>query len=162
SATQLKEKWSAKGVLFGSLDELVRSNSELVRKHLFTRAVDPNYDKFSVLHAACWSGGHLLYLPRGLVFDEPVPCLSVITNGGCRCGGYADRAGGRRRGDDHVRDGQRLTDRWWLPLRRDGSHPRADVTAPLGELAKLGAQRLALCPSEGDCRPRCGNSMDDR
>ena len=34
-----------------------------IEPFLFTRAVDPYYDKFSALHAACWSGGMLLYVP---------------------------------------------------------------------------------------------------
>jgi Fe-S cluster assembly protein SufD len=80
--SRLKEKWTAKGVLFGSLDELVHSHSDLIRPHLFTRAVDPHYDKFAALHAAFWSGGHFLYVPRGVVIDEPLHCLSAVTNGG--------------------------------------------------------------------------------
>jgi Fe-S cluster assembly protein SufD len=82
----LKTKWSEKGVVFGSLDELVHSHGDLVRKYLFTRAVDPNYDKFAALHAACWSGGHLLYVPRAIVIDEPLHCLSALTNGGVDLG----------------------------------------------------------------------------
>jgi Fe-S cluster assembly protein SufD len=84
--SQLKPKWAERGVIFGSLDELMRTHGELVRKHLFTRAVDPNYDKFSALHAACWSGGHLLYVPRGVAIDEPLHCLSRITAGGVDLG----------------------------------------------------------------------------
>jgi Fe-S cluster assembly protein SufD len=84
--SQLKGKWSEKGVVFGSLDDLVLKHSELVRKHLFTRAVDPNYDKFAALHAACWSGGHLLHVPRGVVIDEPLHCLSALTSGGVDLG----------------------------------------------------------------------------
>jgi Fe-S cluster assembly protein SufD len=84
--SHLNEKWSAKGVLFGSLDELVNSHGDLIRKHLFNRAVDPTYDKFAALHAACWSGGHLLYVPRGVAIDEPLHCLSAIDAGGVDLG----------------------------------------------------------------------------
>jgi Fe-S cluster assembly protein SufD len=86
SSSRLKPKWSEKGVLFGSLDELVDSHGELVRKYLFSRAVDPHHDKFSALHAACWSGGHLLYVPRGVAIDEPLHCLSAISSGGIDLG----------------------------------------------------------------------------
>jgi Fe-S cluster assembly protein SufD len=79
--SQLKAKWVEKGVVFGSLDELVHSHGELVCKHLFTRAVDPHFDKFAALNAACWSGGHLLYVPRGVAIDEPLHCLSALTSG---------------------------------------------------------------------------------
>jgi Fe-S cluster assembly protein SufD len=82
AASRLNSKWAEKGVLFGSLDELINTHGDLVRKHLFTRAVDPNYDKFAALHAACWSGGQLLYVPKNVVIDEPLHCLSALTNGG--------------------------------------------------------------------------------
>ncbi|HEX3728086.1 MAG TPA: Fe-S cluster assembly protein SufD [Pirellulales bacterium] len=77
---QLKQKWAQRGVLFGSLDELVRTHGELIRPHLF-RAVNPGYDKFAALHAAVWSGGTLLYVPRGMVVDEPLHTLSVLSPG---------------------------------------------------------------------------------
>ena len=80
-ASKLDGKWSAKGVLFGSLDELVHSHGDLVRKHLFTRAIDPHFDKFAALHAACWSGGHFLYVPRGVVIDQPLHALSAMSHG---------------------------------------------------------------------------------
>ena len=70
-----------KGVLFGSLDEAVRSHRDLLRPHLF-RAVDPVADKFAALHAACWSGGTVLYVPRGVVVEQPFHMLSAIRPGG--------------------------------------------------------------------------------
>jgi Fe-S cluster assembly protein SufD len=82
---KLNETWAKRGVLFGSLDELVRDHGELVRKHLF-RAIDYRADKFAALHAACWSGGALLYVPRGVVIDEPLHILSAISAGGVDLG----------------------------------------------------------------------------
>lgn len=79
-AARLHEKWVGRGVLFGSLDELVREHGERIRPHLF-RAVDPHSDKFAALHAATWSGGTLLYVPRGVVIDEPLHMLSVLSAG---------------------------------------------------------------------------------
>jgi Fe-S cluster assembly protein SufD len=79
SAT-LSEKWAKRGVLFGSLDQLVREHGDLIRPHLY-RAVDPKFDKFSALHAAAWSGGTLLYVPRGVVVDEPLHTLSALSPG---------------------------------------------------------------------------------
>jgi Fe-S cluster assembly protein SufD len=86
ATSRLNAKWSDKGVLFGSLDELINSHGDVIQKHLFSRAVDPNYDKFSALHAACWSGGQLLFVPRNVVIDEPLHCLSALTNGGADFG----------------------------------------------------------------------------
>jgi Fe-S cluster assembly protein SufD len=50
------------------------------------RAVDPHYDKFSALHAAFWSAGTLLYVPRGVVVDEPLHSLAGMADGGVDCG----------------------------------------------------------------------------
>ncbi len=79
-AAHLHEAWTRRGVLFGSLDELVRQHGDLIRPHLF-RAVDFDYDRFAALHAATWSGGTLLYVPRGVVIDEPLHMLSVLSAG---------------------------------------------------------------------------------
>lgn len=77
---RLAEKWRKRGVLFGSLDALVREHGELIRPHLY-RAVDGTYDKFAALQAAMWSGGGLLYVPRGVTIDEPLHMLSVLSSG---------------------------------------------------------------------------------
>lgn len=79
--SRLSDKWKQKGVLFGSLDQLVGQHPDLVRKWLFTKAVDPTYDRFAALHAACWSGGHFVYVPRNVVVDEPLHCMSTLAAG---------------------------------------------------------------------------------
>ena len=33
-------------------------------------------DRFAALHTACWSAGTLLYVPRGVVIDQPLHCPS--------------------------------------------------------------------------------------
>ncbi|TWT69857.1 Fe-S cluster assembly protein SufD [Crateriforma conspicua] len=77
----LSEKWAAKGVLFGSLERLCRDHADVIRPHLFT-AFDPDYDKFAALHAAFWSGGQLLYVPRGVALTEPLHISSLLSDGG--------------------------------------------------------------------------------
>jgi Fe-S cluster assembly protein SufD len=79
--SRLAQRWRARGVIFGSLDQLVGAHSELIKRHLLTRAVDPRYDRFAALHAAIWSGGHFLYVPRGVAVDEPLCALSAMTDG---------------------------------------------------------------------------------
>ncbi len=78
--TQLEPEWSKRGVLFDSLDRLAVEREEVVRPRL-TQAVDPLYDKFSALHAACWSGGTLLYVPRNVVVQQPLHMLSCLSPG---------------------------------------------------------------------------------
>ncbi|MGA2064867.1 MAG: Fe-S cluster assembly protein SufD [Thermoguttaceae bacterium] len=77
---------AARGVLFGSLDELVAGQSARIRPYLLARAVDPAYDKFAALHAACWSGGTLLVVPKGLALQQPLHILSAMSPGGVDLG----------------------------------------------------------------------------
>jgi len=77
----LDEDLVAKGVVFGSLEKICETHPELVRPVLFT-AFDPDYDKFAALHAAFWSGGQFLYVPRGVVIDRPIHIGSMMTDGG--------------------------------------------------------------------------------
>jgi Fe-S cluster assembly protein SufD len=76
---ELAGKWAEQGVLFGSLDALVAEHGDLLRPYFERRVVDPDKDKFSALHAACWSGGTLLYVPKGVQVDEPLHSLSAMT-----------------------------------------------------------------------------------
>jgi Fe-S cluster assembly protein SufD len=85
-ASHLEDKWAEQGVVFGSLERLVRDHSDLIEKHLLTKAVDPNVDRFAALHAACWSGGGFLYVPRGVVVDQPLHLLSAMSDGGTDLG----------------------------------------------------------------------------
>ncbi len=78
----LQSQWADQGVLFGPLDELVVAHPDLVRPHLLCRAVEPHYDKFAALHAACWTGGALLYVPKGVTLEQPLHMLSLLSDGG--------------------------------------------------------------------------------
>ncbi|HEX7376194.1 MAG TPA: Fe-S cluster assembly protein SufD [Pirellulales bacterium] len=69
------------GVLFGSLDEMVAEHGDLLRPHLFN-IVNWRADKFAALHAACWSGGVLVYVPRGVRVEKPFHILSGLAAGG--------------------------------------------------------------------------------
>lgn len=82
----LADKWAEKGVVFGGFDDVVRSHGELLEPYLLRRAVDPNYDKFAALHAAFMTGGAILYVPRGVVVDEPFHALSMLSDGGADFG----------------------------------------------------------------------------
>ena len=82
----LAEKWSKQGVLFGSLDRLVAEHDALIRPYFERQLVEIGKDKFSALNAACWSGGSLLFVPRGVHVDEPLHSLSVMSDGGIDLG----------------------------------------------------------------------------
>ncbi len=77
---RLDEKWAKRGVLFGDLSRLAGEHPELVEKHLFS-VVEPTQDRFAAVHAACWSGGQLLYVPRGVCLNQPVHVVAGLTEG---------------------------------------------------------------------------------
>ncbi len=81
----LDPRWAARGVLFGSLDALVQSHGDLVAAHL-GQAHAAGYDRFAALQAACWSGGCLLYVPRGVVVDQPLHTLALLSGSGVDLG----------------------------------------------------------------------------
>ncbi|MFO1066520.1 MAG: Fe-S cluster assembly protein SufD [Pirellulales bacterium] len=75
------EALRAKGVLFGDLAQLAHEHGDLVREHLFS-VTDPEQDRFSMLHAAVWSSGQLLYVPRGVTVALPLHVVNGMSDGG--------------------------------------------------------------------------------
>ncbi|MEE2989756.1 MAG: Fe-S cluster assembly protein SufD [Planctomycetota bacterium] len=78
----LSESLESKGVLFGSVSQLVQDHDELVRELLSRCQSHSESDRFAALNDACWSGGHLLYVPRGVAIEEPIHLHSVLSDGG--------------------------------------------------------------------------------
>ncbi|MBS3106685.1 Fe-S cluster assembly protein SufB [Candidatus Woesearchaeota archaeon] len=69
---KLKEEWEKKGVIFLDCDEAVQKHPELVKKYFMTTCVPIGLHKFSALHAAVWSGGTFIYVPKGVKLDLPL------------------------------------------------------------------------------------------
>ncbi|MEI6044549.1 MAG: Fe-S cluster assembly protein SufD [Chloroflexota bacterium] len=68
---ELSEEAKTAGVWFGSLDQAVIEKPELVQQYFMTRAVLVGEDRITALHAALWSGGLFLYVPKGVVLSAP-------------------------------------------------------------------------------------------
>jgi Fe-S cluster assembly protein SufD len=81
-SAELEPSLAKQGVLFGGLEQLVKEHGDLLRPFFERRVVDPFKDKFAALNAACWSGGTLLYVPKGVRLEQPLHALSAICNGG--------------------------------------------------------------------------------
>ena len=60
-----------KGVIFEPLTVAASKHGHLVEPLLFS-AVHPERDRFAALHAAFFTGGNFLYVPDGVVIDEPI------------------------------------------------------------------------------------------
>jgi Fe-S cluster assembly protein SufD len=70
------------GVVFTDLDHAVKDHPELLKRFLLTQAVTPGADFFSALHAAFWTGGTLLYVPKGVTVEAPLFSLVGLAREG--------------------------------------------------------------------------------
>src|SRR3989338_5264338 len=61
-----------KGVIFENMDTAVQKYPELVKKYFMTSCIPINEHKFIMLHAAVWSGGTFIYVPKGVKVDLPL------------------------------------------------------------------------------------------
>lgn len=68
----LKKVWQRKGVIFESLDSALTNHPELVKKYFMTHCVPISDNKFSSLHAAVWSGGSFVFVPKGVSVGIPL------------------------------------------------------------------------------------------
>ncbi|MDR7419739.1 MAG: Fe-S cluster assembly protein SufD [Armatimonadota bacterium] len=68
----LDEGLARQGVIFTHLTTAVREHPALVRDHLFNGVVRADEHRFRALHAALWSGGTFLYVPKGVEVALPL------------------------------------------------------------------------------------------
>lgn len=85
-SARLDADLARQGVLFGSLDAMVREHGDRLRPYFESRLVTPTVDKFAALHHACWTGGALLYVPRNVAVAKPLHLLSALASGGVDLG----------------------------------------------------------------------------
>ena len=78
----LQEEWSKRGVLFGNLAELLPLHREQLEPHFLNRAVQPESNRFSAWHAAFWTGGTVLYVPRFVEISIPLYSLIGLSTAG--------------------------------------------------------------------------------
>jgi Fe-S cluster assembly protein SufD len=60
-----------KGVIVESLPVAAKEQRELVEPYLF-KLLAPDRDRFSALHSALFTGGNFVYVPDGVVIEEPI------------------------------------------------------------------------------------------
>ncbi len=70
----LSEKLKQQGVVFTDLEHAVKTHGDIIQKHLM-QAVRADENRVTALHAALWSGGVFLYVPRNVVIEEPLQAL---------------------------------------------------------------------------------------
>ena len=82
----LADELRLQGVIWTDMATAVREHPDLVRKYFMDEAVPATTDKYTALHAAFWSGGTFLYVPKGVAVELPfvsvlwqeMPSLSVF------------------------------------------------------------------------------------
>lgn len=80
--SELAEELGSQGVIYCSLAEAVEQHAELVQEYLLTKAVQPGTDRFSAWHAAFWTGGAFLYVPRNVEISKPLHSLIGLAEAG--------------------------------------------------------------------------------
>lgn len=68
----LKKEIEKKGVIFENMDIALQKHENLIKKYFMTKCVTPSYHKFAALHAAVWSGGTFIYVPKGVKVELPL------------------------------------------------------------------------------------------
>ncbi len=69
---KLKEELSKDGVIFENMDVALEKYPELVEQYFMDKCVPIDDHKFSLIHAAVWSGGTFIYIPKGVKVKEPL------------------------------------------------------------------------------------------
>ena len=67
----IKEDLKKQGVIYTDMETAVREYPDLVKEH-FMKCVSINDHKFVALHAAVWSGGSFVYVPKNVKLDIPL------------------------------------------------------------------------------------------
>lgn len=70
----LSKQLAEQGVVFTGLSEALASHGDLVRQYFMT-AVARDENRLTALHAALWSGGVFLYVPKNVKIDVPLQAL---------------------------------------------------------------------------------------
>ncbi|HLC97831.1 MAG TPA: Fe-S cluster assembly protein SufB [Candidatus Nanoarchaeia archaeon] len=68
----IEKKLKAQGVIFENMDVALHQYPELAKKYFMTSCIPINDHKFIMLHAAVWSGGTFIYVPKGVKVNLPL------------------------------------------------------------------------------------------
>ena len=67
----MKKELLEQGVIYTDMESAVRDYPEIVKEH-FMKCVPMSDHKFVALHAAVWSGGSFVYVPKGVKVEIPL------------------------------------------------------------------------------------------
>lgn len=84
--TEVSDMLAREGIVFTDLETACRKHENLVRPNLMTRAVLPNDGKFAALHAALWTHGVFVHVPRNKALELPLHVVMYNTHAGTSMG----------------------------------------------------------------------------
>ncbi|MDE2748721.1 MAG: Fe-S cluster assembly protein SufD [Chloroflexota bacterium] len=84
--SELADSLVAQGVIFTDLRAALRDHEALVKERLMTQAVQAGDGKFAALHAALWSYGVFVHVPRNSTADLPLHVVCYNSAAGTAMG----------------------------------------------------------------------------
>ena len=78
---KISDKLKGKGVIYTNFDTAIKEYPELVKEY-FSKVVPINNHKFVALHYALFSGGSFVYVPKGVVLEEPLQSYFRLNEAG--------------------------------------------------------------------------------
>jgi Fe-S cluster assembly protein SufB len=69
--SRLKEKWNSLGIIFENTDIALKKYPEIFKEY-FAKLISNEDNKYAALNSAVWSGGSLVYVPKGVKVAMPV------------------------------------------------------------------------------------------
>ncbi|HEY0752860.1 MAG TPA: Fe-S cluster assembly protein SufD [Ktedonobacteraceae bacterium] len=121
--TELAPELLTQGVILTDLQTAVREYPELVQQYLLTSCVPFATDKYTALHAAFWSGGIFLYVPKGVEITDPI--LTQI---------WVDQPGAATFAHTLIIADEQSSVRFVQELDSDGTDPRASLLTSVSEV----------------------------
>jgi Fe-S cluster assembly protein SufD len=82
SPTRAADPSKLGGAVLIDLATAAKTHPEILERYFLTDAVSSTADAFSALHAAFWTGGTLLYVPKGVKVEAPLFTLVGLANSG--------------------------------------------------------------------------------
>ncbi len=69
---KLKEELAEQGVIFENMDVAVQKYPDMVKEYFMEKCVPIDDHYFVSMHAAAWSGGTFIYIPKGVKLEQPL------------------------------------------------------------------------------------------
>jgi Fe-S cluster assembly protein SufD len=77
--SEINPELTGQGVIFTDMSTAVKEHPELVQQYFMTEVVTADEGKFAALHAALWTHGIFLYVPKGVHVELPLHSVEYVS-----------------------------------------------------------------------------------